>query len=73
MICQDGEALLLDKSYIVNKNEIMHDGTTGGIFYCRDCRLMIDCSTCETLYRFDNEVLRNRQQNIPPKHCCQQY
>jgi hypothetical protein len=40
--------------------------TTCGIFYCRDSAKMKGCGSLQTSSRLDTEVLRNRQQNIPP-------
>jgi len=39
-----------------------HQAVTGGIFYCRVSAEMKSCGSLETLYRFDSDVLRNRQQ-----------
>jgi late competence protein required for DNA uptake (superfamily II DNA/RNA helicase) len=35
---------------------------TCGIFYCRNSTEINGCSSLQTLYRFDSDVLRNRQQ-----------
>jgi len=39
---------------------------TCGIFYYRDSAENNVCGSLQTSSRFDSEVLRNRQQNIPP-------
>lgn len=39
---------------------------TGGIFYCRESAKMKFFAANKTLYQLDNDVPRNRQQNIPP-------
>ena len=39
---------------------------TCGIFYCRDSAEINGCGSLQTSLRLDSEVLRSRQQNIPP-------
>jgi hypothetical protein len=39
---------------------------TGGIFYYRDSAEINGCGSLQTFSRLDSDVLRNRQQNIPP-------
>jgi len=39
---------------------------TCGIFYCRDSAEINGCGSLQTSSRVDSDVLRNRQQNIPP-------
>jgi hypothetical protein len=38
---------------------------TCGIFYCRDSAEINGCGSLQTSSRFDSDVLRRRQQNIP--------
>jgi len=44
---------------------------TCGIFYCRDSAEINGCGSLQTSSRVDSDVLRNRQQNIPPSVMCQ--
>jgi len=44
---------------------------TCGIFYCRDSAEINGCGSLRTSSRVDSDVLRNRQQNIPPSVMCQ--
>lgn len=60
-----------EEDKILTNRKTNHETLTGGIFYCRDSTEVKDWSSLEILYRFDSEVLRNRQQNIPPNRYLQ--
>jgi len=47
-------------------NEKTTEMLTCGIFYCRDSAEINDCGSLQTSSWLDSDVLRNRQQNIPP-------
>jgi hypothetical protein len=48
-----------------------HQAVTSGIFYCRDSAEINDCGSLQTLFGFDSEALRNRQQKHTANRCVQ--
>lgn len=56
-----------DIKMVVTHDRQERQHLTGGIFYCRDSAEINGSCSLHALYRADSEVLRIRQQNIPPK------